>query len=120
MSIASGIGYNLHGTKNGKNFGLKGDVRLLAYVARTSYTGRFFGGIFPAYSYLDNHFYLFGAQLQYSLSYRLKSGIVFGLDTAIKLSKTRYRPGMYPPSSSYVQNESLTLTFPAIRMGYSF
>ncbi|NOQ72668.1 MAG: hypothetical protein GQ574_11730 [Crocinitomix sp.] len=118
MSFATGLGLRLHGDKIS---GLRGDMRLMFYGAKTKYTGRFFGGLFPVYSNINNPYYLIGGQLQYSLSYTLKSGVSFGLDAALKYSKALSRSGgtaMTP--SPITQPTVLAVTFPSIRVGYRF
>ncbi|NOQ72667.1 MAG: hypothetical protein GQ574_11725 [Crocinitomix sp.] len=117
LSIATGLGIRLHGEKHS---GLTGNLRFLIYGGLTGYSGTFLGAYSAWYFDYDQRFYLLGGQLQYSLSYTLKSGFLFGLDVALKQSKTWARVGSILSTSSYIPPFMTMTTLPSIRVGYQF
>ncbi|MFT5822478.1 MAG: hypothetical protein ACI8ZM_003734 [Crocinitomix sp.] len=117
MSIATGLGLRLHGEKHS---GLIGNVRLLIYGALTSYTGTFLHMNLPWYFDHDSRFYLLGGQLQYSLTYTLDSGVLFGVDIALKQSKTWVRAGGFSSIFSNTPSFVSMMTLPSVRVGYQF
>jgi hypothetical protein len=117
MSLATGLGIRLHGDKNE---GISSKVSLLFYGARTSYAGRFGGGIAPVYYSLDNRYHLLGGQLQYSFTYTFKTRITLGFDLALKRSRLWIRSDSPISTASYIPKTTLTVTAPSIRIGFQF